>query len=235
VKKAFVLGAGLGTRLHPLTEQLPKPLIPFYHRPLITWCFDHLISAGFETFMVNTHHLAECYHQAFPNNEYRKHSVELRHEDPILETAGGIKNIEDWINNESFLVYNGDILSDLPLEKAMIQEGSLGSILLDEGSWYDLGTRCLYLKGHREVKDRDFPLYSNEPLPPTVHPEAIIDPSSQVDEHSIVASGAVVEANAQLRKSILWSGAYAKENADLYRSIVRQGMIAEGRQHNSDL
>ena len=62
IKKAFVLAAGLGTRLRPLTDQLPKPLIPVGLKPLITFAFDHLIAdAGVEEFIVNTHHRAEAF------------------------------------------------------------------------------------------------------------------------------------------------------------------------------
>ena len=114
--KAFVLGAGLGTRLRPLTEQLPKPLVPYFHRPLIEHVFDHLLQAGVTEFVVNTHHLPEAYPQAFPEGHYRGARLTFRHEPVLLETGGGIANIADLMGDEPFLVYNGDILTDLPLE-----------------------------------------------------------------------------------------------------------------------
>ena len=104
-----------GGGLRPLTDQLPKPLIPVFHRPLITFAFDHLIAAGVKEFIVNTHHLSQCYAEAFPNQNYRDASITFRHEPVLLETAGGIANIADLVRDESFLVYNGDILTDLPL------------------------------------------------------------------------------------------------------------------------
>lgn len=113
--KAFVLGAGLGTRLRPLTDQLPKPLIPVFHKPLITHAFDHLLAAGVRELIVNTHHLPQCYDVAFPEKKYRNAPLTFRHEPVLLETAGGIANIADLVRDESFLVYNGDILTDLPL------------------------------------------------------------------------------------------------------------------------
>ena len=62
IGKAFVLAAGLGTRLRPLTDQLPKPLIPVGRKPLITFAFDHLIAeAGVEEFIINTHHLPDAF------------------------------------------------------------------------------------------------------------------------------------------------------------------------------
>ncbi|MEY4485220.1 MAG: hypothetical protein RL693_2672 [Verrucomicrobiota bacterium] len=115
MNKAFVLGAGLGTRLKLLTDQLPKPLIPVFHRPLITYAFDHLMGAGIKEFIVNTHHLPGCYDAAFPDRTYRGAPITFRHEPVLLETAGGIANIADLVSGDSFIVYNGDILTDLPL------------------------------------------------------------------------------------------------------------------------
>ncbi len=66
VRKAFVLGAGLGTRLRPLTNVLPKPLLPIFGKPLITFALDHLRQIGIEQFWVNTHHLPEKFSAAFP-------------------------------------------------------------------------------------------------------------------------------------------------------------------------
>ena len=115
VTKAFVLGAGLGTRLHPLTEQLPKPLIPVFGRPLISYAFEHLASAGVREFVVNTHHLAEEYDRLFPDLRHGEAPITFRHEPVLLETGGGIDNVADLIGGAPFLVYNGDILTDLPL------------------------------------------------------------------------------------------------------------------------
>jgi NDP-sugar pyrophosphorylase family protein len=116
IKRAFVLAAGLGTRLRPLTDQLPKPLIPVGRKPLITFAFDHLIAeAGVEEFIVNTHHLPEAFAAAFPKREYRGRPLHFRHEPVLLETGGGIRNIADLTQGEPFLVYNGDILTDLPI------------------------------------------------------------------------------------------------------------------------
>lgn len=125
--KAFVLGAGLGTRLLPLTEWLPKPLIPVFHRPLITYAFDHVISAGATAIMVNTHHCPEAYEKAFPDRRYRGVPLAFRHEPVLLETAGGIVNIADWLGNERLLVYNGDILSDAPLAPLLDTHKSEGN------------------------------------------------------------------------------------------------------------
>jgi mannose-1-phosphate guanylyltransferase len=130
IKRAFVLAAGLGTRLRPLTDQLPKPLIPVGRKPLITFAFDHLIAdAGVEEFIVNTHHLADAFRAAFPGGEYRGRRLHFRHEPLLLETGGGIRNIVDLLgpNPETLLVYNGDVLTDLPLAPAIAHHRAAGN------------------------------------------------------------------------------------------------------------
>ena len=127
----FVLGAGLGTRLRPLTDQLPKPLVPVGLKPLITFAFDHLIAdAGADVFIVNTHHLAETFPTAFPDGNYRGRPIHFRHEPGLLETGGGIRNIADLLRRDRpLLVYNGDILTDLPLAPALASHRASGHLV----------------------------------------------------------------------------------------------------------
>jgi mannose-1-phosphate guanylyltransferase len=116
ITQAFVLAAGLGTRLRPLTEDLPKPLIPIFQKPLITFALDHLINMGVERFVINTHKQPELFESFFCGNEYEGHSVTLVHEPDLLETGGGIKNAERYLGSDPFLTYSGDILTDISLQ-----------------------------------------------------------------------------------------------------------------------
>ena len=125
--RAFVLGAGLGTRLKTLTERLPKPLIPIYGKPLITFAFDQLIAAGAREIVVNTHHCHEEYSKAFPGAEYSGARLIFEHEPILLETAGGIKNVERHFAGQPFVVYNGDILTNVPVEKALAHHAASGN------------------------------------------------------------------------------------------------------------
>ena len=70
IAQAFILGAGLGMRLRPLTEDLPKPLIPVFQKPLITFVLDHLIAAGMQSFVVNTHHRSEVLREFFAGGSW---------------------------------------------------------------------------------------------------------------------------------------------------------------------
>jgi len=119
-KTAFILGAGLGTRLRPLTEHCPKPLLPLGGRPVITYAMDHLLGAGVERFIVNTHHCPEAFLQKFPDREWKGAPIVFRHEPVLLDTAGGLKNIEDLLgDDESILCYNGDTIASFPLQKLL--------------------------------------------------------------------------------------------------------------------
>jgi len=117
-KTAFILGAGLGTRLRPLTERCPKPLLEIGGRPIITYAMDHLRSVGVDRFIVNTHHCPEVYSEKFPDGQWRGVPIIFRHEPVLLDTAGGLKNIEDLLEeDEAIFCYNGDVMTDLPLQR----------------------------------------------------------------------------------------------------------------------
>ncbi len=117
-KTAFILGAGLGTRLRPLTERCPKPLLEIGGRPIITYAMDHLLSVGVDRFIVNTHHCPDVYAQKFPDHRWRGAPILFRHEPVLLDTGGGLKNTEDLLaDDEAILCYNGDIIADFPLKR----------------------------------------------------------------------------------------------------------------------
>ena len=117
MQQAFILGAGLGTRLRPLTDRLPKPLVPLFHRPLAAWAVAACRAAGIRRFAINTHHLPDAWQDFINLPEHAGLDITLFHEPVLLETGGGLKNIADWIGDQPVLVHNGDIFSSLPLHK----------------------------------------------------------------------------------------------------------------------
>jgi NDP-sugar pyrophosphorylase family protein len=155
IAQAFVLGAGLGKRLRPLTDELPKPLVPIFGKPLISFALDHLIAAGVGSFVVNTHHLPEKFAASLGARNYRGRPLHLVHEPVLLETGGGLKNVERLLTDENFLVYSGDILTDLPLPPlleehfrsgndvtlALRSTGVASNVAFREGRIIDLGNR----------------------------------------------------------------------------------------------
>ena len=127
-KTAFILGAGLGMRLRPLTERCPKPLLEIGGRPIISYAMDHLRNAGVERFIVNTHHCPEVYAERFPDGHWRGTPITFRHEPVLLDTAGGLKNIEDLLEeDETIFCYNGDVLTDLPLPRLRKAHEEMGA------------------------------------------------------------------------------------------------------------
>ncbi len=121
MNQAFILGAGFGNRLRPLTGRLPKPLVPLFHRPLAEWAVAACARAGIERFAINTHHLPDAWKNFCPEN-----AVTLFHEPSILETGGGLKNIAAWMGHDPVLVHNGDIFSTLPLGKLIAAHEASG-------------------------------------------------------------------------------------------------------------
>lgn len=120
IKTAFVAGAGLGKRLRPLTQDRPKPLVPFFNRPLITYVFDALEAVGIERVVINTHYCASRYDDILSLTEgrgrYQTMQLECIHEPVLLETGGGIRNAAKLFGAEPVLVHNGDIFSSVDLE-----------------------------------------------------------------------------------------------------------------------
>lgn len=134
-KTAFLLGAGLGTRLRPLTENCPKPLLPLGGVPMIFHAMDALLALGVERFIINTHHAANVYQEKFPRGNFRGAPVKLVHEPVLLDTGGGLKNIERFLSPDDadLLVYNGDIFAKLDLKKladAHAKTNALATLLL---------------------------------------------------------------------------------------------------------
>lgn len=127
ISQAFVLGAGLGTRLRPLTEELPKPLVPIFQKPLITFALDHLIDLGIEKIFINTHRLPETFAAAFPDDRYAGLNLTFVNEPVLLETGGGIKNIEAQLGQAPFITYSGDVLTDVPLQPLIEEHFSRGN------------------------------------------------------------------------------------------------------------
>lgn len=81
---------------------------------------DHLLGIGVQRFIVNTHHYPDVYLQRFPDRCYRNAPIVFRNEPALLDTAGGLKNIEDLLGeDEAILCYNGDVIADMPLQKLL--------------------------------------------------------------------------------------------------------------------
>ena len=311
IKQAFVLGAGLGTRLRPLTDELPKPLVPIFQKPLITFALDHLIEVGIDKFFINTHRLPEAFAEAFPGNRYAGADLTFINEPVLLETGGGIKNIETELGPEPFITYSGDVLTDVSLQllvdehlergndvtlglrktglgsaiafrdgrvvdisnrqgvpgdydfaniavwnrsvferipagkkisfipvlgEWLSQGGKIGGVILDQGKWFNLGSRAEYFDVHRVILGGWRPNYVKDAdWAAKVHSSAIVDRSVQLRGCSVVTRDCRVGARVFLEDTILWPGSQIASNSELVGCIVRARKAVTGTHRNIDI
>lgn len=107
LKSAMVLAAGLGTRLRPVTDHLPKPLIEVAGQTLLDHAIDRLASAAVERVVVNLHYKGDMIAERLARRSAPR--IELSREETLLETGGGVKHALPLLG-DSFFVINGDIL-----------------------------------------------------------------------------------------------------------------------------
>lgn len=114
--RAILLAGGYGTRLRPLTDSIPKCLLPIHDKPLLEIWLDNLSRAGIGPFLINTHYLADQVEMHFRTSPH-KHAVSLAHEPELLGTAGTLfKNIDFFQDEDGFLLHADNYaLCDLDL------------------------------------------------------------------------------------------------------------------------
>ena len=114
----MIFAAGLGTRLKPLTDRMPKALVPVAGRPMLEHVILKLKAAGFNELVINIHHFGEQILDFLRANQNFGLTIHISDErDCLLDTGGGIRKAEPFFRgNEPFLVHNVDILSDTDLK-----------------------------------------------------------------------------------------------------------------------
>ncbi len=130
----MVFAAGLGTRLKPITDSLPKALVPVCGQPLLWHVLQVLRAAGYDEAVVNVHHFADKIRAYLDSRDFGM-KIEISDETDLLrETGGAIKHARKLLEGESFLVHNVDILSDLDLEwfRGQARPESLATLLVSE-------------------------------------------------------------------------------------------------------
>jgi NDP-sugar pyrophosphorylase family protein len=112
----FILAAGLGERLRPITNHIPKPLLPILGKPVIESVLEKISVLPVTTIGVNLHYKKEAIRQWISQSAF-SNRITLFPEDPVLGTGGALKNAEGFLRDSVFLVHNADILSDIDLGK----------------------------------------------------------------------------------------------------------------------
>jgi mannose-1-phosphate guanylyltransferase len=122
--KAMVLAAGLGTRLRPLTYEIPKPMVPVLDRPVMAHILDLLHRHGFEQVIANLHYFPDSIRTYFGEGG----GLAYRYEPELLGTAGGVRGCAEFFGEEPFVVISGDALTDIDLTALAARHREAGGI-----------------------------------------------------------------------------------------------------------
>ena len=115
--KAMIFAAGLGTRLKPLTDHMPKALVPVAGKPMLEHVINKLKSSGVNEIVINVHHFANQIIDFVKVNDNFGITIHISDEtEQLLDTGGGIKKASPFFT-EPFIVHNADILSNIDLKE----------------------------------------------------------------------------------------------------------------------
>ncbi len=127
--KAMILAAGFGTRLFPLTIDRTKPAIPFLGKPLVGYVAEYVAKFGFKDVVVNLHHQPESVQKALGDGSDFGVKIHYTHEIPkILGTAGALDNARHLLEQETFLIANGKIITDIDINAALETHRKTGAL-----------------------------------------------------------------------------------------------------------
>lgn len=117
--KAMIFAAGLGTRLRPLTDSIPKALVPVNGKPMLEITLMKLARYGFNEPVINVHHFADQVRDFVSSLAFKELDIRISDEThELLDTGGGLKKAAALLKgNSPFMIHNVDILSDIPLDQ----------------------------------------------------------------------------------------------------------------------
>ena len=110
INTAFILCAGFGKRLNPLTLDIPKPLIKFNNITVLETCINLIESLGIQQIIINTFYLKDQIHSFINSNKFRSKISIIEDGDKILDTGGGINNMMKHTSEENVLIFNPDTI-----------------------------------------------------------------------------------------------------------------------------
>jgi NDP-sugar pyrophosphorylase family protein len=142
--KAMILAAGVGSRLDPLTRNIPKPMVPIVNKPVMEHIVEMLVRNGFNDIMVNLHYLGDQIQQYFGDGKKWGVNLHYSREDQLWGDAGSVKRCEDFFDEDTFVVVGGDDLADMDLgrlirfHKDRRALATIGLSLVDDPSEYGI-------------------------------------------------------------------------------------------------
>jgi NDP-sugar pyrophosphorylase family protein len=171
--KAMILAAGFGTRLWPLTIERTKPAIPFLNRPLIAYTIDYLKQYGITDIIINLHHEPESVQEQIGDGSDSGVKIHYSLEEPdILGTSGALDKVRALLKDETFLVINGKIITNLNLGAALRthrRKQALATLVLKENSKHEKFSQILVDDAGLYQGFGGFPL-----TPDTQHPTPLM-------------------------------------------------------------
>jgi mannose-1-phosphate guanylyltransferase len=126
--RVMIMAAGIGTRLRPVTDLLPKPMAPIVNRPALYHILRLLDRHGFREVVINLHHLPEVIRGYLGDGGLLGMDIRYSLEHELMGTAGGVKKNADFLGEDTFLVISGDALTDIDLTGLVAQHRRNGSI-----------------------------------------------------------------------------------------------------------
>jgi len=132
--KAMIFAAGLGTRLKPITDTMPKALVPVCGRPLLYHTIMRLKTAGYDDIVVNVHHFADKIREYLASNDFGVRVSISDETAQLLETGGGIRHARPLLEDapEPFLVHNVDIVSNVDIPALRTTSDALATLLVSQ-------------------------------------------------------------------------------------------------------
>ncbi|MBI1759836.1 MAG: NDP-sugar synthase, partial [Acidobacteria bacterium] len=168
--KAMILAAGFGTRLWPLTIGRTKPAIPFLNRPLIAFTIDYLKQFGCDEIIINLHHEPDSVRTQIGDGSQFGVRIHYAVEEPeILGTSGALDNVREQLENDTFLVVNGKIITDIDLAAALQthrEKQALATLVLRPNPKRERFSEVLVTADDRIEKFAGFP-QASDLRPPT--------------------------------------------------------------------
>lgn len=128
--KAVILAGGLGKRLRPITDYVPKPLIPINNIPILEWQIRHLKKSGINKFIVCTGYKTEQIRNFLDAKNNFGVEIKLVNEKMPLGTGGAIKNASKLIDEKTFFVLNGDVITNINVNLLKSKQNSIASVPL---------------------------------------------------------------------------------------------------------
>lgn len=130
-----ILAAGLSTRLRPLTNAIPKPMLPVAGRPMLEHIIEHLVSYNQRNIIITTHYMSERIIEYFGDGSRFGVSIRYAHEEVLMNTAGSLKLIEDVLDGRFMIIGGNDLLPDLDVQDFMdfhVSKKGVGTIAFKE-------------------------------------------------------------------------------------------------------